>query len=155
VIYPHPCFVEQVERLHAQVKRDEQKDPKNYISKAPAKTLKAIHEIVLSRIPDDPTNKRYRLGFALGDDYKHWSRDKFGNGRFRLFFRCDSDAKVILYIWVNDENSKRTYGSKTDAYAVFRKMLESGNPPDSWEELVEACKDPTLLARLKKIFGIG
>jgi toxin YhaV len=146
--------LDQLEQLHARVKRDRKKDPANFSKKAPAKALKAIHEITFNRIPSDPTDKRYRLGFALGDEYKHWSRDKFGNGRFRLFFRCDSHVKIILYIWVNDEDSKRTYGSKTDAYAVFRKMLEGGNPPDTWDELLRACKDPTLIGRLNSIFDI-
>lgn len=50
--------------------------------------------------------------------------------RFRLFLRFDTKAKVIIYAWVNDEDTKRTYGSKNDAYAVFRKMLDNGNPPD-------------------------
>jgi toxin YhaV len=26
--------------------------------------------------------------------------------------------------WVNDEESLRTYESKTDAYAVFKKMID-------------------------------
>jgi toxin YhaV len=37
---------------------------------------------------------------------------------------------------VNDAQTKRAYDSKTDAYRVFRRMLESGNPPDSWERLL-------------------
>ena len=42
---------------------------------------------------------------------------------------------------MNDEKSKRAYESKTDAYRVFKKMLESGNPPDDWEKLLEQVKD--------------
>ncbi|MEM7761196.1 MAG: type II toxin-antitoxin system YhaV family toxin, partial [Cyanobacteria bacterium P01_A01_bin.40] len=36
--------------------------------------------------------------------------------------------------------SKRAYKSKTDAYRVFRRMLESGNPPDNWEMLSKQAK---------------
>ena len=49
----------------------------------------------------------------------------------------------IVYAWVNDEKSKRAYESKTDAYRVFKKMLDSSNPPDSWETLLEQAENIT------------
>lgn len=57
---------------------------------------------------------------------------KCGGGRFRLFFRYSTSAKIIVFAWVNDETTLRIYGSKSDAYAVFRKMLDKGNPHDDW-----------------------
>jgi toxin YhaV len=132
--------LQQLEKLVAGVKRDKEREPKNFTKKANAKTLKAIETIALERIPADPTNQRYRLGETLGAENKHWFREKFGNSRFRLFFRYDSNAKIIIYAWVNDENTLRTYGAKTDAYAVFSKMLADGNPPTTWEELLAACQ---------------
>jgi len=36
---------------------------------------------------------------------------------------------VIVYVWINDEFTLRKAGSKTDAYAVFKSMLNAGNPP--------------------------
>nr|WP_326493819.1 hypothetical protein [Rhizobium sp. SL86] len=39
-----------------------------------------------------------------------------------FFFR----TKVIISAWVNDEHSLRAYGSKTDATAGIRSILESG-----------------------------
>jgi toxin YhaV len=115
--------------------------------------LKAIFTIALERIPQDPTDKRYRLGDTLGNGYKHWFREKFGAGRFRLFFRFDSKSRVIIYAWANDENSLRTYGKKTDAYAVFSTMLGDGNPPDNWDKLLEACKNPEVVKRAKAALG--
>lgn len=38
--------------------------------------------------------------------------------------------------WVNDTDTRRTYGSRKDAYRVFQAMLASGHPPDDWEELL-------------------
>lgn len=64
-------------------------------------------------------------------------RAKF-NQQFRLFFRYSEDKKAIVLAWVNDEDTKRAYGSKSDAYAVFRKMLEAGDPSGSWGELMKA-----------------
>jgi antitoxin PrlF len=36
----------------------------------------------------------------------------------------------LVLAWVNDEETLRTYGSKTDAYAVFESMLRNNRPPD-------------------------
>lgn len=44
---------------------------------------------------------------------------------------------MIVLVWVNDEDTKRAYESSDDAYRVFRKMLESGHPPDDWAELMK------------------
>jgi toxin YhaV len=37
---------------------------------------------------------------------------------------------------VNDEDTKRAYHSRDDAYRIFRRMLESGHPPDDWDGLI-------------------
>ena len=73
----------------------------------------------------------------MGSAFKHWRRAKIGR-RFRLFFRYDSTSKIIIYAWVNDEQSLRSSGSKTDPYVLFSKMLARGNPPDDWSALVAA-----------------
>jgi toxin YhaV len=41
-----------------------------------------------------------------------------------------------VFAWVNDEDSKRAYESDDDAYRVFRKMLQTGHPPDDWNTLL-------------------
>jgi toxin YhaV len=146
-IYTHPLFLDQLARLIAAVERDRKNSPKNFAEKLNAKLLKAIGTIALERIPQDPTDKRYRLGDTLGANQKHWFRDKFGNGRFRLFFRYDSKVKIIIYARVNDADTLRTYGSKSDAYAVFSSMLRDGNPPDDWERLLAACREPDVMNR--------
>ena len=65
-----------------------------------------------------------------------------------MFFRFSTSAKVIVFAWVNDENTLRTYGSKSDAYAVFRKMLDKGNPPDDWAALLAAASESEARERL-------
>jgi toxin YhaV len=142
-LFAHPLFLAQLEKLTVAVEKLQQSDPVDYQKTANAKLLAALRQLVFETIPSDPTRADYRQGGTLGSDRKHWFRAKFGNGRFRLFFRFDSKAKIIIFAWVNDETTLRTYGSKTDAYAVFRKMLDEGNPPDSWSALLDASKgDP-------------
>jgi hypothetical protein len=41
--------------------------------------------------------------------------------RYDLLLSDDREGRV--FVWVNDENSKRAYQRKTDAYRVFQKML--------------------------------
>jgi toxin YhaV len=117
------------------------------------KVADAIRQLILHEIPEDPARTRYRQGSTLGGEHKHWARAKFGNGRFRLFFRYHSKARIIVFAWVNDSETLRTYGSRTDAYVVFRRMLESGNPPDDWDALVRAASAPDATRRASKLLG--
>lgn len=139
-LFAHPLLLEQLEKLMTAVEKLKAKKPDEYRSSANFKLLAALHELMFVTIPADPTRLEYRQGNTLGDEHKHWFRAKFGNQRFRLFFRFDTKAKIVIYAWVNDEDTKRTYGSKSDAYAVFRKMLDKGNPPGDWKALLKAAK---------------
>uniref|UniRef100_UPI0013D68B32 type II toxin-antitoxin system YhaV family toxin n=1 Tax=Proteus mirabilis TaxID=584 RepID=UPI0013D68B32 len=60
------------------------------------------------------------------------------------------DVKIIVLAWVNDDSTLRAYESANDAYAVFRKMLDRGNPPDTWKELLAAASDSTAKHRLAR-----
>jgi toxin YhaV len=146
-IYAHPFFIAQLEKRIKAVEADREKDPENYLSKPNAKFLAAITAIVFERIPQDPTLPRYRQGDTLGDKYKHWFREKFFQ-QYRIFFRYNSISKIIIFGWVNDEKTKRAYGSKTDAYSVFADMLHDGSPPDDWTKLLAACRTKEAVATL-------
>jgi toxin YhaV len=121
-IFAHPLFLEQFEELLTQVENLRQKYPEDYKKKNATKRLAAIVKLAFDVIPQDPILSDYRQGNTLGDDYKHWFRAKFFQ-QYRLFFRYHQESKIIVFAWVNDENSKRAYDSKTDAYRVFKKML--------------------------------
>lgn len=147
-IFAHSLFLDQLEELLMQVERLRQKDPNNYQKKNATKRLAAIAKLVFEVIPQDPTRSEYRQGVTLGDEYKHWFRAKFFQ-QYRLFFRYHLESKIIVFAWVNDEDSKRVYGKKTDTYLVFKKMLESGRPPDDWHVLLEEAKGEA--NRLEKV----
>jgi len=141
-IFAHPLFLEQFEELLNQVENLRQKYPEDYKKKNATKRLAAIVKLAFDVIPQDPTHSNYRQGNTLGDDYQHWFRAKFFQ-QYRLFFRYHQESKIIVFAWVNDENSKRAYESKTDAYRVFRKMLACGNPPDDWNDLLQDAENET------------
>lgn len=134
-IFAHPLFLAQLGDLAAKVEKLKAKDPGSYHKKNAAKRLAAIQKIVTEMIPADPGAAEFRQGETLGAENKHWYRVKFFQ-QYRLFYRFNSKAKVIVLGWVNDEGTKRAYGSKTDAYRIFARMLESGHPPGNWEELL-------------------
>jgi toxin YhaV len=136
-LYTHPLFVEQYELLEKKVAALKAKDPIGYLKKNDTKRLAAIHKLAYEIIPQDPAKPDYRQGKTLGEKNKHWFRAKFFQ-QYRLFFRYHVQSKVIVYVWVNDDNNKRAYESKTDAYKIFAKMLKSGNPPSGWDNLLKS-----------------
>jgi toxin YhaV len=138
-LYLHPLFRAQLESLQQQVEALKRKDPDGYHRRNATKRLAAIAKLAFEVIPQDPTRSEYRQGGTLGDQHKHWFRAKFFQ-QYRLFFRYHAASKIIVFAWVNDEDTKRAYESDDDAYRVFRKMLDRGNPPDDWDALVLAAK---------------
>nr|WP_295782544.1 type II toxin-antitoxin system YhaV family toxin [Rhodoferax sp.] len=138
-VFAHPLFLAQLQALTLQVEALKAKDPQGYLKKNATKRLAAIQKLAFEVIPQDPSRVEYRQGGTLGDEYKHWFRAKFFQ-QYRLYFRYHLQAKIIVLAWVNDEDSKRAYDSSDDAYRVFRKMLESGHPPDDWDVLLGQAK---------------
>jgi len=147
-IFAHPLFLDQLEQLSQQVEVFRQKDGVNFVKKNATKRLAAIAKLAFEVIPQDPARAEYRQGSTLGEDHKHWFRAKFFQ-QYRLFFRYHAKSKVIVFAWVNDEDTKRAYESGDDAYRVFRKMLESGHPPDDWEQLLTQATESS--NRLQKV----
>lgn len=138
-VFAHPLFLAQIEALAQHVELLRQKDPVGYAKKNATKRLAAITKLAFDVIPQDPARPEYRQGGTLGDNHKHWLRAKFFQ-QCRLFFRYHGPSKVIVFAWVNDENTKRAHESSDDAYRIFRKMLDSGRPPDDWVQLLAECK---------------
>lgn len=138
-LFAHPVFTEQWDALLVEVERLHKTDPVGYAKKNATKRLAAIQRLVFDIIPQDPTRAEYRQGATLGDEHKHWFRAKFFQ-QYRLFFRYDLASRVIVFAWVNDDDSKRAYDSAHDAYRTFSRMLKAGRPPDEWAALLHEAK---------------
>jgi toxin YhaV len=149
-LFAHPVFIAQAEALAAQVETLRAKDPSGYRSRNASKRLAAIARLAFDVIPQDPTRGEYRQGDALGTPHRHWFRAKFFQ-QYRLFFRFQTQARIIVHGWINDQETLRAYDSPDDAYRVFRRMLEHGRPPTDWESLLaEAREESGRLARIAK-----
>jgi toxin YhaV len=136
-IYAYPDFAARLRTLREEVEKQRRRDPERYRATPAAKVLAALRRVALVEIPSDPGASRFRQGGTLGKQHRFWRRAKF-LARFRLFFRYSTDARVIVYVWLNDENTLRKEGSRTDPYHVFKDMLERGRPPSDWNELISA-----------------
>ncbi len=134
-LFRHAEFRRSLEALARDVERLARQQPENWQSQPKAKLLRRIVDLIELEIPRDPNAPEYAQGNTLGPSHRHWRRAKF-LGRFRLFFRFDSASRIIVYAWVNDENMLRKAGARTDPYAVFRRKLDQGNPPDDWATLL-------------------
>lgn len=132
---PSPLLLVPIEALARQVESLKKKDPVGYVKTNASQRLAALTKLAFDVIPQDPIRPEYRQGNTLGEDHKHWFRAKFFQ-QYRLFFRYHAPSKVIVFAWVNDEDTQRAYASSDDADRVFRKMLESGHPPDAWNQLL-------------------
>jgi len=114
-LFAHPIFLDQLDALTGQVEALKHKDPAGYIKKNATKRLAAIAKLAFEVIPQDPTRPEYRQGNTLGHAHKHWFRAKFFQ-QYRLFYRFHVQAKVIVFAWVNDEDTRRASETVDDAY---------------------------------------
>lgn len=125
-------------QLEADVTALALKDPQEFQHHKKAKLLKAVIENIRIEVPRDPEHRDFWLGGTLGNDYKDWRRIKHRlPPRYRLFFKFSGDQKRIVYAWLNDENTLRKDGAKTDVYEVFKRMLRRGDVPNSFVELLK------------------
>ena len=134
-IVVYPAFEEIRQRLLDDVSKIKAKDPIGYKNHKKVKFLKRLNFIMFKEIPLNPMSYAYLQGNTLGSEYRHWKRAKLFT-RFRLFFRFNSEQKIILYAWLNDDNSLRNSGSKNDPYHIFSQRLRKGRPPNDWEDLL-------------------
>jgi toxin YhaV len=140
LILGHWAFMAQLERYKQDAMRSQARVNDDWVKTTAGKKIAALRQQVFVRVPRNPSDFEFRLGNALGPNYRNWFRAKFLQ-KFRLFFRFSSQSKIIVYGWVTNCDTLRAYGSQTDAYLVFRRMLEAGTVPDNWDQLIaEAAK---------------
>ena len=134
-LFVHTAFSEKLDALVAEVERLRTADRKGYKQHPKTKLFKRIVDLIEVEIPRDPGASKYSLGSTLGPEHRHWRRAKF-LGRFRLFFRYSSKDRVIIYAWINDQNTLRKAGGRNDPYTIFNSLLRKGRPPDGWDALI-------------------
>jgi len=110
----HKLLLDQLDKLIVAAERARQSDSAGWQGNANVKLLAALRDLMLDRVPHDPLAAEFRQGNTLGPAHRHWFRAKFGANRFRLFFRADSTARIVVYAWVNDRDTLRKAGAASD-----------------------------------------
>lgn len=137
-LYYYRSFKAALDELEVVVTRLAADDPAGYKTHPKTKLLASVHRAITQLVPANPDAPDFRLGKTLGADNTNWRRVKKGMpDRYRLFFRfASSPVKVIVYVWLNDEDTLRKAGSKTDVYEAFKRMLARGVVPARIDELL-------------------
>ncbi len=139
-LFQYLLFESQLRKLTEEVERLSISQPDTYKEHPKTKLLATIYRLITETIPRDPGAPEFRQGDTLGPDNRHWFRAKFYQ-RYRLFFRFSTKDRIIVYVWVNDEFTLRKAGSKTDAYAIFKSMLNAGDPPRTLDALLKHARE--------------
>jgi toxin YhaV len=141
------AFQERLNDLEQTILRIQQKKPEQFAKHPTVKLLKAVVQAILVEVPRNPASPLFEQGNTLGSAHRHWRRVKRRlPPRYRLFFQFSSLQSQIVFAWLNDESSLRQDGAKTDVYRVFKRLLDQGTVPDSWDQLVAASAPPRLSA---------
>jgi len=138
-LYYFRTFAAALDELEADVAALAKSDPRGYKTHPRTRLLASAFKAITERVPANPDHPEFRLGNTLGRGYGNWRRVKKGMpDRYRLFFRFASNpVKLIVYVWMNDEDTLRKAGSKTDVYEAFRRMLMRGEVPEGIEQLLK------------------
>lgn len=126
-----PDFYARWTMLVAKVAEQRALQPTGVLSSPEATMLAALLRVVRDVIAQEPNATKAKLK----RDLSAWRRVKL-LGRFRLFYRFNSQHKLIILTWLNDESTLRKQGSSTDPYEVFAGMVSRGEIPKTWEALV-------------------
>jgi toxin YhaV len=84
------------------------------------KLLSAVVRLIETVVPADPDHPDFRLSGGLG----RFRRAK-GHGlpsRYRLFWVFSSQARAIVFLYLNDASSLRKARAKSDPYARFSAL---------------------------------
>jgi len=143
LIFYFCAFQERLNALEQAVLRIQQKKPDQFATHPTVKLLAAVVRAILVEVPEDPASPLFEQGNTLGEAHRNWRRVKRRlPPRYRLFFQFSSVQTKILFAWLNDASSLRQDGAKTDVYRVFKRLLDQGMVPDSWDQLVAASAPP-------------
>jgi toxin YhaV len=77
MILLHPLFLDQVGATVEVVQRARLKDPVGFRKTNSANRLRAILQLAVEDIPQNPANPAYRQGGTLRPEHRHWVRAKF------------------------------------------------------------------------------
>jgi toxin YhaV len=125
LVLVRPAFTRRYQALREEARQFQQRlPPDEYVRHPLVKLAAAVQRLVTEIVPSDPKAPEFRLRGELG----RFRRAK-GRGlppRYRLFWIFSQQARVIIFLYLNDEETLRKEGAQSDPYEVFKRLLASG-----------------------------
>jgi toxin YhaV len=122
----HPLFAQRYQTLREEALRLKQDlSDQEWRQHPTVKLVAALRALVLEIVPRDPNAPEFRLHAPL----QHVRRAT-GKGlppRYRLFWVCSTQARAIIFLYLNDTSTLRKEGVKTDPYVVFARLVQRGD----------------------------
>ena len=97
----HEGFIEQLRKVQAAAVPLSDSEPQQFDGDANAKLFQALSHWVMDAVPGDPSRDGFRHCNIAEPAHSNWRCAKIGR-RFRLFFRYDARAKVIVFAALKD-----------------------------------------------------
>jgi toxin YhaV len=122
----HPVFGARYQALRNEARRlKSQLPPAAFVQHPVVKLVAAVRRLVLETVPADPNAAEFRLRAGLAR-----FRRARGHGlppRYRLFWVFSESARVVIFLYLNDQATLRQEGSRTDPYEVFKRLVARGD----------------------------
>ena len=97
----HEGFIEQLRKVQAAAVPLSDSEPQQFDGDANAKLFQALSHRVMDAVPGDPSRDEFRYCNIAEPAHSIWRCARIGR-RFRLFFRYDARAKVIVFAALKD-----------------------------------------------------
>lgn len=97
----HEGFIDQLRKVQAAAVPLSDSEPQQFDGDANAKLFQALSYWVMDAVPGDPSRDAFRHCNIAEPAHSNWRCAKIGR-RFRLFFRYDARAKVIVFAALKD-----------------------------------------------------
>ncbi|MBI3296873.1 MAG: type II toxin-antitoxin system YhaV family toxin [Elusimicrobia bacterium] len=118
----HDVYADRVEELKTRVRRlKERLPPEEFTRHETVKLAMRVREAE-SEVAEDPDRPEY----LLRDELRKFRRYKRGLGRYRIIYCFSNKPPIIVFLYLNTEDTLRKAGSSKDPYEEFKSLLRRG-----------------------------
>ncbi|OGS04282.1 MAG: hypothetical protein A3G41_04105 [Elusimicrobia bacterium RIFCSPLOWO2_12_FULL_59_9] len=118
----HELYFQRIEQLKSRVRELKARlEPEEFKRHEAVKLAVRIRNAEIA-IAQDPNRPEY----LLSDELRKFRRYKRGLGRYRIIFCFSNHPPIIIFLYLNTEDSLRKEGSRRDPYEQFKYLLRRG-----------------------------
>lgn len=118
----HDLYYQRIEQLKARVKKLKAELPPEEFRRHETVKLAVRIRDAEREIAEDPNRPEY----LLREELRKFRRYKRGLGRYWIIFCFSSKPPIVLFLYLNTEESLRKEGGRRDPYEEFKAMLRRG-----------------------------